>query len=137
MSAKLCSKPGCGAIARIGYPCTDWDCPQDVVSANEHRTLADALSESKEILATEIEGSRKAYALYLAAQEEIERLTRERDNLWMAYLHAQMCFHGGVRSSNPDQMAHNDVDRALAGNGPKNGAALATAKRAGRIGGAA
>jgi len=72
-----------------------------------------------------------------SSQEEIERLTRERDNLWMAYLHAQMCFHGGVRSSNPDQMAHNDVDRALAGNGPKNGAALAAAKRAGRIGGAA
>jgi len=111
---------------RFGYTCDCQGCRAE-----------SALAKSEEILATEIEGSRKAYALYLAAQEEIERLTRERDNLWMAYLHAQMCFHGGVRSSNPDQMAHNDVDRALAGNGPKNGAALATAKRAGRIGGAA
>jgi hypothetical protein len=53
MSAKLCSKSGCGAIARIGYPCTDWDCPQDVVSANEYRR---ALASSQE----EIERLRKA-----------------------------------------------------------------------------
>jgi hypothetical protein len=68
-----------------------------------------------------------------STQAEILRLTRERDNLWMALLHAKMCFHGGVKSSNPDQRAHDDVDRALAGNGPKNGAALASAKRVGRI----
>jgi hypothetical protein len=62
MSAKLCSKSGCGAIARIGYPCTDWNCPQDVVSANEYRR---ALTSSQE----EIERLRKAL-------EEISRKGR-------------------------------------------------------------
>lgn len=48
MSAKLCSKPGCGAIARIGYPCKDWDCPQDVVIASEYRTAADTIARLEE-----------------------------------------------------------------------------------------
>lgn len=51
MSAKLCPKPGCGALARIGYPCKDWDCPQDVVSAAEYRKAADALTTQEAELA--------------------------------------------------------------------------------------
>ncbi|MER9937471.1 hypothetical protein [Mesorhizobium sp. M0088] len=64
---------------------------------------------------------------------ELERITGQRDNLWMAYLHSKLCFHGAVRSTNPDQRAHNDVERAMAGSGPKHGAALNVAKHLGRI----
>ncbi len=38
MNAK-CSKPGCNAPVRLGHPCTDWDCPQQTVSASAYAAL--------------------------------------------------------------------------------------------------
>lgn len=34
-----CAKPGCGAQKILGYPCTDWDCPQQTVEAGQYAAL--------------------------------------------------------------------------------------------------
>jgi hypothetical protein len=47
---RLCSKAGCGAQRRVGFPCKDWDCPQSYVIAAEYRALLDELSRLREAL---------------------------------------------------------------------------------------
>lgn len=42
---RRCSKPGCGALAKIGSPCTDWDCPQQTVSASDYAALRSRCAE--------------------------------------------------------------------------------------------
>lgn len=69
-------------------------------------------------------------------QAEVGRVTQQRDNLWMAYLHSRRCFHGGNGSTNPDQLARDAVDDAIAGRGPKDVTALKIAKKCGRLGAA-
>ncbi|TPW26839.1 hypothetical protein [Pararhizobium mangrovi] len=41
-TVEKCAKPRCGAMRRIGKPCTDWDCPQQTVNAREHRQILEA-----------------------------------------------------------------------------------------------
>lgn len=42
--SQICGKPGCGAPLRVGHPCTDADCPQQWVSAEQYRAaVADHL----------------------------------------------------------------------------------------------
>lgn len=47
-SSDRCAKPGCGALKRIGNPCTDWDCPQRYVTAADYRTLLDHIAALEE-----------------------------------------------------------------------------------------
>jgi hypothetical protein len=79
-----------------------------------------------------IAGIRSLLDRIASLEAALAETEKQRDNLWMAYLHSQRCFHGGVGSTNPDQRAYDDVDRAVNGNGPKDCLALAVAKRAGR-----
>ncbi len=43
---RLCRKPGCGALEIIGKPCTDWDCPQQTMTAKQHAAELASLRES-------------------------------------------------------------------------------------------
>lgn len=46
-SVRLCSKPGCGAPAKIGRPCTDYNCPQRYVKSEEYQKLEEELNQLK------------------------------------------------------------------------------------------
>ncbi|UVC14758.1 hypothetical protein [Mesorhizobium onobrychidis] len=54
-----CAKPGCGALKRIGNPCTDWDCPQKYVTAADYRTLQDHIAALEAEIAQLRDGSIK------------------------------------------------------------------------------
>jgi hypothetical protein len=43
-----CAKPGCGALHIVGHPCTDWDCPQQYVSAADYRAVESALDAERQ-----------------------------------------------------------------------------------------
>ncbi|RWO22847.1 hypothetical protein [Mesorhizobium sp.] len=99
--APRCSKPGCGAQAIIGKPCTDWDCPQATVSAEDYEKLRNELERSRTLipqwavkagaaqvnqLQDEIEALAKRCNDF---NDQVNELTRQRDELLAALREAR------------------------------------------------
>ncbi|TIO15592.1 MAG: hypothetical protein E5X86_19670 [Mesorhizobium sp.] len=93
VSPPRCSKPGCGAQAIIGRPCTDWDCPQVTVSAEDYEKLRKELERSRTLIPQWAvkAGAAQVNKLddeveYLANRcdeltDQVNGLTRQRDQL--------------------------------------------------------
>jgi chromosome segregation ATPase len=70
-----CAKPGCGALHIVGHPCTDWDCPQQYVSAADYRAVESALDaerQKREAAEREIVSLRSEIDCYETEKEDLE-----------------------------------------------------------------
>jgi multidrug efflux pump subunit AcrA (membrane-fusion protein) len=75
-----CPKPGCGALRKLGHPCTDWDCPQQQV----HHTDYAALEAERQAAVKRAEEAERRLDLELdayAKDSDLARLARESEAL--------------------------------------------------------